>query len=151
MNIYVIRHGHAEERENWYEDDLLRPLTEKGRKRAAKAFARYFDVYKKPDIIISSAAIRALETAEILQDIIKTDVIISKNINPGADSTDYQKLIEDYKSFKYIAFVGHEPDMSEFISAATAESRLLCEFKKGSICFIKGNVLHSLVQQKMLL
>jgi len=151
MILYVIRHGHAEDRLTWVGNDLDRPLVEKGIRRAYAAFSKYFKIYEKPQLIISSAALRSVETAEILREITDSELKIEESINPGALTEDYVELIDKYASFSPLAFVGHEPDMSEFISDYAAGSGLYCIFKKGSIAHIENGMLKNFVQQKVLL
>ena len=66
MRVLFIRHAIALEREEFLEDDMLRPLSEEGKTKAAKAFGVYKSLFDKPDLILSSEAVRAKETAELL-------------------------------------------------------------------------------------
>lgn len=151
MILYLIRHGHAEDRAEWHKPDLERPLTEKGAARAGKAFRKFFSIYEKPEIIVSSEAVRASQTADILSDITGAAVQIRSALNPGADYTDYESVVREFEKSKTLAIVAHEPDMSEFISYWTAGGALTAEFKKGSICHIADRRLINLIQQKVLI
>jgi|Wag4MinimDraft_12_1082652.scaffolds.fasta_scaffold00601_6 phosphohistidine phosphatase len=153
MKIYFIRHAHAVSRNDFEGDDLYRPLSEKGISRAEKAFSRFSNIFKKPDVIISSQAIRAKKTAEILKKYCDCDLFEEPLINPGADFLDYESVIKTYDddSDKLIALVGHEPDMTKFISFYIAEGELFLIMKKGSICYVDNKSLMGLIQQKILL
>jgi len=153
MKIYFIRHAHAISRNDFEGDDLYRPLSEKGISRAENAFSRFSNIFKKPDVIISSQAIRAKKTAEILKKYCDCYLYEDPLINPGADFLDYESVIKTYDddSDKIIAVVGHEPDMTKFISFYIAEGELFLIMKKGSICYVDNKSLMGLIQQKILL
>ncbi|PLX70848.1 MAG: hypothetical protein C0602_04915 [Denitrovibrio sp.] len=151
MIIYLIRHGHAEEREKWDKTDMERPLIQKGVLKAEKAFSRYFKIYEKPKVIISSAAMRAFQTADVLHSICGVEVIVREGLNPGAEAADFEDVIAEFSEISPIAIIGHEPDMSEFISEYIADGEMICEFKKGSICHLENKMLVNLIQQKALL
>jgi phosphohistidine phosphatase len=153
MKIYFIRHAHAISRIDFDGDDLYRPLSEKGIQRAEKAFSRFSALFKKPDVIISSQAARAKETAEILRKYCDCDLLEDPLLNPGADILNYESVIKTYDddTDKIVAVVGHEPDMSKFISFYIAEGELYLTMKKGSICHVDNKSLMGLIQQKVLL
>lgn len=151
MIIYLIRHGHAEDRAAWHGPDIDRPLIRKGITRAEKAFRKFFSIYQKPDVIISSQAARALGTAEILGRQQGVGVLVRSAINPGAGNTDYASVLKEFDNTAALAVVGHEPDMSDFISYYLSDGILIPEFKKGSICHIENKCLINLIQQKVLL
>ena len=64
--LYIIRHGKASQQ---MMPDIKRPLIEKGIKRTRKFGKKLKETGVKPDLIVSSPAIRAYQTAEILADI----------------------------------------------------------------------------------
>jgi len=151
MILYLIRHGHAENRLLWDKPDMERPLTKKGVLRAEKAFSKYFKNYDKPELIISSAAMRAFQTADVLHSICGVEIMARECLNPGADTQDFEEVIAEFSYLNSIAIIGHEPDMSEFISDYLSDGEMICEFKKGSICQINNRMLVNLIQQKVLL
>jgi len=151
MTIYLIRHGHAEDRMVWHGPDIERPLTKKGTLRAAKAFSNFFSKYKKPEIVITSEAARAKGTADILHSMCQAELFVRECLNPGADTGDYLSVLQECEDGGIIAVIGHEPDMSEFISEYLTEGTLCQTFKKGSIAHIENRCLVNLIQQKVLL
>jgi phosphohistidine phosphatase len=60
--LILLRHGHATD----HSDDYARQLSEAGRKGARRAGAELADAGIVPDRILSSAAPRALETAQLV-------------------------------------------------------------------------------------
>lgn len=151
MILYLIRHGHAEDRAVWNRPDIERPLIKKGRARAEKAFLKFFSIYDKPEVVLSSEAARAYATAEILAAQCGLDVQVRKLLNPGAATIDYESVLAEFGKAKVIAIIGHEPDMSEFLSDYLSDGSLTAEFKKGSICHIEDRRLINLIQQKVLI
>ena len=61
--LYIVRHAKSSW-DNLSIDDFDRPLNKKGLKDAPKMAKHFADTYQRPDLIISSPARRALETAE---------------------------------------------------------------------------------------
>lgn len=153
MKIYFIRHAHAESRAEWEDDDFYRPLTDKGITRADEAFGRFVKLYDPPDVIVTSEAVRAEQTADILKKYCSCKVTKDPLLNPGADILDYESVIKtyDYEPEQRVAVVGHEPDMTKFISFYVSEGELFLIMKKGSICYVDNKVLKGLIQQKYLL
>ncbi|ADD69747.1 putative phosphohistidine phosphatase, SixA [Denitrovibrio acetiphilus DSM 12809] len=149
--LYLIRHGHAEDRSVWHDSDLKRPLVNRGVTRARKAFSRFIKLYPSPDIIFCSEALRALQTAEILHKLCGAEIVVTRELNPGASPMDYQKILDDLADDICTAVVGHEPDMSEFMSHYLTGGNLNIVFKKGSIAHIEDKQLINLIQQKVLI
>ncbi|MCD4698617.1 MAG: histidine phosphatase family protein [Bacteroidales bacterium] len=114
--LYIARHAKS----SWdYAglEDYQRPLMEKGKKRT-----RYIVDYLQQhnvtiDLIMSSHAVRAFETAKIIAHAInypEDKIIISKNIYHGyADSLNnyFYDLADDVNS---LMFVGHNPTFTYF-------------------------------------
>ena len=67
MNLYILRHGIAADRSSKYPDDNLRPLTRKGIDRMRREAKGMSAIGIAPDLIISSTLVRAVQTAEIVQ------------------------------------------------------------------------------------
>lgn len=135
MRVLFVRHAVALEREEFLEDDMLRPLSAEGKTKAAKVFGVYKQLFPKPDLIVSSEAVRAKETAELLSAAFEhTKTLITPLLNPGADFNAFKKLISslDHKH-ECIAVVGHEPDFSLIIGTAlTGGGILYLNVKKAS-------------------
>lgn len=151
MDIYIIRHAHAVNVGQWNKNDLQRPLIKKGVSRAKSAFKKFLKKFKKPNIIISSEALRAKQTAEILNKYSNVKFIVDSRLNPGATVNDYHSIISENSKFEIICLVGHEPDISNFVSDYLTEGKLQIILKKGSVIHIRDGSLINLVQQKVLI
>jgi phosphohistidine phosphatase len=135
--LYLIRHGVAEERGEAWPDDSKRPLTEEGTSRmrkAARGLSRLGIVF---DVVLTSPLVRARQTAEIVAGGLAPRPSLS-NIESLAPDAGYAALMADLEKHARkprIALVGHEPDIGE-LAARLIGSRRSIEFKKGAICRI---------------
>lgn len=135
--IYVIRHGLAEERGDAFPDDAKRPLSEdgiSGMRKSARGLARLGVTI---DVVLTSALVRAKQTAELVAGGLNPRPPVStvESLAPGGT---YQEIVADLEKQsrrKRIALVGHEPGIGEF-AARLIGSRHPIAFKKGAVCRI---------------
>jgi broad specificity phosphatase PhoE len=80
MKLYLVRHAIAEDSAG-YEDDSLRPLTEKGRERMKRIAAALMEIGVQPDLIVSSPYLRASQTASILAKALKYRDFINRELS----------------------------------------------------------------------
>ena len=115
--IILVRHAKAVSRKVG-KPDFVRSLIKKGRKQA-DSIARKIEKIK-PDLIISSPAKRALETAQIFAKYLKypKKKIIIKHIlyNGGSDRIFIDIIKELDNKINTIAIFGHDPIISDFAS-----------------------------------
>lgn len=114
--LYIVRHAKS----SWDHPDLHdhdRPLLEKGKKRTKKIIDHLTDKQIKVDYILSSSAVRALETAKYLAralhyplEEIKVDSQIYR-----ADANKLKDQFYDLSDkLKSIMIVGHNPTFTNF-------------------------------------
>lgn len=124
MILYLIRHGLAAESalQHSTEDDLRRPLTDDGRKKTKRAARGMAALYPAPDIILTSSALRSVQTAEVLSGVWKCrDIRSVSALNPGAEMKDYVSTLNDLAADEgsldelRIAIVTHQPELGEFL------------------------------------
>ncbi len=146
MRIYLVRHAIAENAgTSDYEDDSLRPLTEKGREKMKKIASAFKDLGVEPDLIVSSPFIRASQTASILAKILKYkgDVVYSDSLVPMGKPDDMIGEINEKYSMDELMLVGHEPNLSMLVSVLLAGNPdVSINLKKGSICCLAVDDLH---------
>ncbi|GAX88201.1 phosphohistidine phosphatase [Lebetimonas natsushimae] len=141
-----IRHSLAVEAYEFKGHDFDRPLTPKGKIRAKGFFRVVKKIYPVINYIITSKAIRAKETAEILKEFYPESVFIETELLfPGANFKNFKEIVENKNGI--IAIVGHQPDLSEFISKLTHSD---CYFKlsKPSLAEVEDNILKALFSYK---
>ncbi|MBE9171110.1 phosphohistidine phosphatase SixA [Pleurocapsales cyanobacterium LEGE 06147] len=117
MEVYLIRHGIAAER-GTYDNDELRPLTDKGRKKTSEVAQKLRSIGLKFDQILTSPLVRAYQTAEIL-----VRVGLGQHLEkfaPLAPDGNIQDWLswqaQWYKAHQNskIGLVGHQPDLGNW-------------------------------------
>ena len=142
LELYLIRHGVAEERGPEYPDDSKRPLTSKGiaaLRREAKALNRLEVTF---DLIISSPLTRTRQTADTLAGLLqgKPTVVLSDALAPAGTPAAVIQEINRHPRKTRLALVGHEPNIGE-LAARLIGARSPIKFKKGAICRLDFDVL----------
>lgn len=139
MDLMLIRHAEAEDRAPCPADgDQGRRLTQHGHATARRVFARLSAVCPAPERIISSEAVRAIQTAELLAEAYggiprSTD----PGLNHGFDTDDLRAVIAGLGKPRRLAIVGHEPDLSILISHLVANDQLRLTMHKCSCAMIR--------------
>jgi phosphohistidine phosphatase len=138
MDIYIVRHGIAENTASGGGGDSARALTPEGKqkmKEAARGFAR---LEPKVDRIFASPLVRAKQTAEILAAALKKSVEELKELAPGNSPSALCEKLMTIRKVSSLMLVGHEPNCSELASYLLEGSTgTSIEFKKGAICLIE--------------
>lgn len=136
MNIYLIRHGKAEPISPLV-NDKERQLTDEGKKILRSSAELWKSVIKKPDFILTSPLLRAVQTAEIIAEAMnfKDDILKENLLLPGSSTN---SLIELSKSLNAdnIFFIAHQPDLSFHLSRFIGNSEVNLKFSPGSIAKI---------------
>ncbi|GKS66841.1 phosphohistidine phosphatase SixA [Nitrosarchaeum sp.] len=132
MELYIIRHGKAEEIS--ISSDAKRRLTKTGIQELeyiSKAL-KNFDI--QVDYVFSSPLIRAKETAEIVakQLLVKKKKIITwDELKPESDVLDIHKKFLKLSPDAKILLVGHEPHLTNLISSIISQCNVTMSLKKG--------------------
>src|SRR6476659_287205 len=117
MQLYFLRHGEADW-PGWTKPDDERPLTDFGKKEVRQV-AKFLNRLKvKPDLIVTSPLPRALQTAEVAAEQLKTKLRQDEALEPGFGISELCTVLKRHRS-KILMLVGHEPDFSSVISALT--------------------------------
>jgi phosphohistidine phosphatase len=112
--LYLLRHGHAEDRGS--SGDASRNLDEIGRAEVRSTAEYMLKAGLRPDIILSSHAKRAFQTAEIVAEHLGypvKNIRIEKNIykTDERDLLDIIRGLEDEHASALLA--GHNPEISQ--------------------------------------
>ncbi|EKD27913.1 MAG: hypothetical protein ACD_79C00499G0001 [uncultured bacterium] len=137
MNLTFIRHGDAVK---LAKSDEERTLTDKGKEDIKKIGLFLKKAFERYDVIISSPYIRALETANIIADILgmQNNVITDPRLGCGSNFFKIKDVVNENKNFKNILFSGHAPDMG-IITAELLGTANQIDFHKGSIMKVELN------------
>ncbi len=146
MEIYILRHAIAEERDpHKYPDDSLRPLTAKGKKRMRRIANGLAGTGISFDIIYTSPLVRARQTANIVAAAFHVRKLLheTKTLAPDGNPEELVHLVNDLKGrVESILLVGHEPYLSDLISVLVAgDSGFLLAMKKGGLCKLVAGTL----------
>lgn len=135
--LYLVRHGVAEERGEKWPDDGKRPLTADGMSRMRKAARGLDRLGVTVDVILSSPLVRTRQTADILSaELAGHPAIVNvDSLAPGGSFTAVVADLEKHARKPRIALVGHEPAIGE-LAARLIGSRHPIEFKKGAVARI---------------
>lgn len=138
MELYLIRHGIAEERREDIREEE-RKLTKEGRHKTEKVAQRLFELDLKFDLILSSPLTRALETAEILIKAGLGEKFEESNyLAPGGNISNWVAdwlQPQNYSPNTKLAVVGHEPDLGNWAEI------LLWGETKGSLVLKKAGTI----------
>ena len=135
--LYLIRHGIAEDRGEAWPDDTKRPLTEQGISRLVKESRGLARLGVSFDVVVTSPLVRARQTADAVAGTFdpRPPIVVIDSLSPGGT---YQAVLADLEKQtrrSRIALVGHEPGIGE-LAARMIGSRHPLEFKKGGMCRI---------------
>jgi phosphohistidine phosphatase len=114
MDVYILRHGPAEERGPEWPDDDARPLSAEGKAKTRGVASGIKALGVAPDAIYSSPLVRARQTAEIVA---KTLSLTSRlhetgHLAPGGDPDAlFAAIREATPGADAVMLVGHEPDL----------------------------------------
>lgn len=140
MHVYLVRHAIAHERNSTrWPNDALRPLTTAGMRKFRKAAAGLARCVPKTAAIFTSPLVRARETAAILTESARFKAAIeTTELEPGKSPRGVFDLLRARRRTA-VVLVGHEPDLSAWLSAALAvePSRIKSEFKKGAAACVR--------------
>lgn len=134
MEIYILRHGIAEEPRAGMKD-ADRALTPEGKKKLREVLQVAKSAGVQPEQILTSPFRRARETAEIAAEILqhKEPLIPCTSLIPTADPGAAWSEIRVHKSSESLLLASHEPLCSRLIALLLNTPNLLVDVKKGSI------------------
>ena len=108
MRLFLLRHADAEAHAN---SDLERPLSEKGHRQAKDIAAFLKRLKTPPQIVLSSPALRAMQTAEPVAGALGVECVPCSWARPGMSAGDALYELPAYASFQEVLLVGHQPDL----------------------------------------
>jgi phosphohistidine phosphatase len=140
MHLYLIRHGIAVDREDPNcPPDTERPLTPKGMKRSHAAALGLRALGVKPNAVLTSPWLRAVQTAEIFCEIIgySSKKIIRTDALKGTSApADLLRELQAMKAKVALCF-GHEPHLHLVIGHVLHTSAKITELKKAGLALLE--------------
>lgn len=114
MELYLIRHGIAAERQD-EEDDAQRALTSKGAEKTQNVARRLKELGLTLDLIFASPLLRARQTGQILLEMgLAPQLETLPALTPGGDLTEALAALTAEEALEKIALVGHQPDLGQW-------------------------------------
>lgn len=112
MKLCLVRHGEAVERTPLLSDSW-RYLTSAGRASFRKISAKAGKQGLDPDCILTSPLVRAVQTAEILAQVLEYQgpVEVAEELSPGFALVGFRKIMDHRGNCRELVLVGHEPDL----------------------------------------
>ena len=118
--IYLVRHATAEKGKP-KSSDLKRVLSNKGKKEAVKIVKKLKKNGMLPDLLISSPAKRAIQTARVFAKAIKypmDKILLNKMLYEANNASSKETLLEYVRGmdnkFQSVIIFGHDPLLTEF-------------------------------------
>ena len=110
--LYLIRHAKS----SWkdlFVDDFDRPLNKRGKKDAPLMGKRLKEKGIKPDLIISSPALRAKTTAQVIaKELGFKEIVYDEKIYEAEEETLYEIVKNLDSRYKTVFLVGHNPGLN---------------------------------------
>lgn len=131
-NLILWRHAEAEEGE----DDLARPLTQRGHKHARKMAAWLQEQLSGKARIISSAALRARETAAALSD----HALVDPRLNPDCNAASYLAAAGWPLATGTTVLVGHQPAIGRLAAYLLSGIEADWSARKGAIWWLQYRI-----------
>lgn len=141
MEIYVVRHGIAIDREDpKCPPDPERYLTEEGVEKTKRVAAGVAGLRATADVLLSSPYVRAMQTAEIFataldypkQKIRRTDLLL-----PGAEPTLLFRELAKDKHHSTLFIFGHAPQLDDVIATALGSKHHMTSLKKAGVALLE--------------
>lgn len=121
--LFLVRHAKSS-RDDPRHSDKDRPLNDRGRRDAPRMGERLAKQEVKPDLILSSPAVRALSTTKIIAkklDYKVKDIVIDARLYAAA-ADDLLEVIRNLgDKRKRVMLVGHNPELSELAHRFSSE------------------------------
>ncbi|MFL6353633.1 MAG: phosphohistidine phosphatase SixA [Bryobacteraceae bacterium] len=144
MQLYLLRHGAAEEDRSGL-SDADRALTQDGRRKLRQTLQTASQADLRPTLILTSCLKRAVQTAEIAQEVLgyKGELLRTEALLPGSRVEGVWEEIRVHLNETAIVLVGHNPLFAELAGYLLGVPELHVDVKKGSLLRIDFDSISS--------
>jgi phosphohistidine phosphatase len=144
MQVYLLRHGAAEEERSGL-NDADRALTADGRRKLRQTLQIAAQADVRPTLFLTSPLKRAIQTAEIAQQVFgyKGELLRTDALLPGSSVEAVWDEIRVHAKEAAIVLVGHNPLFAELAGYLLGAPELQVDVKKGSLLRIDFESLSS--------
>ncbi len=141
MIIYFLRHASAGQHKVNPAKDEKRPLDKDGIEQSHDIGRALAALDVQVDAIISSPLKRATQTAALVANELGHDskLMIETALRPEASYTSFRDLLRKYANAEAIMVVGHNPNLSEFLSQliSNGQAKGAVDLKKGAVARVE--------------
>jgi phosphohistidine phosphatase len=134
MQIYLLRHGIAEESRSGLRDPD-RALTPEGGEKLRRVLLRARAAGVEPTAILSSPYRRAVQTAQVAADVLdyKGKIVETRALTPEASPGEAWEEIRDRRDEPAVLLASHEPLMSSLAAFLLDSPTLVVDMKKAAL------------------
>ena len=140
MHVYLVRHGIAMDREDPNcPPDTQRPLTPKGMKRSHAVALGLRALKVKPDAVLTSPWLRAVQTAEIFSEVMgfSSKKIVQVDALKGTSTpAELFRELAKLRASSVLCF-GHEPHLHLVIGQVLHTNAKITELKKAGVACLE--------------
>jgi phosphohistidine phosphatase len=138
MKLFVLRHGIAED-VSPSGADADRRLTETGKSKLRRVLARAREADVRPATILASPLVRAKETAEIARMELgfADEAVVTDKLVPWGPVAELWEELRALQKLSPLLLCGHNPQLSEFVSAVVGARAWGVDMKKGALACLE--------------
>ncbi len=138
MDVFLMRHGEADDIGGKIKSDFDRPLTKDGIAIMEDEAEGMKKLGLRFNVILSSPLIRAKETAQIIAESLgySRKITICDALGIPSSTVDLMTHFKEFQNDYKILLVGHMPGIGKLAGFFTGQ-KIELSFKKGSMCKIE--------------
>ena len=141
MILYFLRHANAGERLATLKKDEKRALDKDGIEQCGYVGRALAAMDVQVDLIVSSPLKRSTQTAVLVANEMGHEgkLITDPALRPGANFSDFRKLVDKHAKLEAMMVVGHNPNLSEFLGRVISDngSESSVDLKKGAVAKVE--------------
>ena len=117
LNLFILRHASAGTRRPNPKLDVKRPLDKEGKQHCLHLAHVLNGLKLGFDLIVSSPLKRCLQTAQLVGTELgyEAKILHADALRPGADYSQFQRLVHECRSYENVLLVGHNPSLTYFL------------------------------------
>ncbi len=138
MELFVLRHGEAGNRQKMMAADTKRALTAAGREEIGEVVRGMSRLKIDPDRILTSPLVRARETADIVAKSQKSARVEEwGELKPEGSRKEFYEKLSKLRSESTVLVVGHEPYLSTMVLEIMGSPGGQLVLKKGGLARVQ--------------
>ena len=134
MELYLLRHGIAEEGSAG-QSDADRALTAEGKRKLHTVIKMALKAHFAPSLILTSPYKRAVQTAQIVADVLKYkgELLRTESLVPSSKPASVWDEVRVHREQTQLLLAGHDPLFTDLAGYLLGFPNLRIDFKKGAL------------------